>query len=71
MLGALGERQFRLLWAGRTASAFGDGLFPVALAFAVVGLSGSAEDLGLVFTALLGARAALTLAGGEIGRAHV
>jgi hypothetical protein len=52
-LGALQERQFRLLWAGQAVSAFGDGLYPVALAFAVVGLTGSAADLGYVFMAVL------------------
>jgi MFS family permease len=63
-LGALEERQFRLLWAGQAVSAFGDGLFPIALAFAVVRLTGSPGDLGLVFTAVLIPRVVLMLAGG-------
>ena len=63
-LGALQERQFRLLWAGQAVSAFGDGLYPVALAFAVVRLTGSATDLGLVFTAVLIPRVVLMLGGG-------
>jgi len=63
-LGALQERQFRLLWAGQAVSAFGDGLFPIALAFAVVELTGEPEDLGLVFTAVLVPRVVLVLAGG-------
>jgi MFS family permease len=63
-LGALQERQFRLLWLGQTSSAVGDSLVPVALAFAVLGLSGSARDLGLVLGVNTLARAALTLAGG-------
>ena len=45
-------------------SAFGDGLFPIALAFAVVELTGEPEDLGLVFMAVLIPRVVLVLAGG-------
>jgi MFS family permease len=63
-LGALHERQFRLLLAGQAVSAFGDGLYPVALAFAVVGLTGSAGDLGLVFMAVLIPRVVFVLGGG-------
>ena len=63
-LRVLGERQFRLLWLGQTASAIGDALVPVALAFAVLELNGSARDLGLVLGVNTLARAALTLAGG-------
>jgi MFS family permease len=63
-LGALQERQFRLLWAGQAVSAFGDGLYPVALAFAVVELTGEPEDLGLVFMAVLIPRVVLVLVGG-------
>jgi MFS family permease len=63
-LGALDEKQFRLLWAGQAVSAFGDGLYPVALAFAVVELTGSAADLGLVFMAVLIPRVVLVLGGG-------
>lgn len=64
MLGAIEEREFRLLWIGQTASAFGDRLVPVALAFAVIGLTGSASDLGLVFAAGLVPRVGLILIGG-------
>jgi MFS family permease len=63
-LGAIQERQFRLLWAGQAVSAFGDGLYPVALAFAVVELTGSAGDLGLVFMAVLIPRVVCVLGGG-------
>jgi len=63
-LETLQERQFRLLWAAQAVSAFGDGLFPIALAFAVVELTGSAGDLGIVFAAVLVPRAVLVLAGG-------
>ena len=62
--GALEERQFRLLWTGQAVSAFGDGLFPIALAFAVLELTGSPEALGIVFTAVLVPRVVLVLAGG-------
>jgi predicted MFS family arabinose efflux permease len=64
MLGALGERQFRLLWIGQTASAAGDALLPVAIAFAVLRIGGSAFDLGIVFAAFTVAHVALVLAGG-------
>lgn len=63
-LGALTERPFRLLWIGQTASAAGDALLPVAIAFAVLGIGGSAADLGLVFAAFTVAHVALVLAGG-------
>lgn len=64
LLGALGERQFRLLWIGQTASAAGDALIPVAIAFAVLRIGGSAFDLGIVFSAFTVAHVALVLAGG-------
>jgi MFS family permease len=50
-LGALTERNFRYLWFGQAVSAFGDRLVPVALAFAVLDLTGSARDLGYVLAA--------------------
>jgi MFS family permease len=49
--GALGERNFRLLFIGQTISIYGDRLLPVALAFAVLDLTGRATDLGYVFAA--------------------
>ncbi|MEP6807967.1 MAG: MFS transporter [Chloroflexota bacterium] len=64
MLGALAEREFRLLWIGQTASAAGDGLIPVTIAFAVLGIGGSAIDLGIVFSAFTIAHVLLVLAGG-------
>ncbi len=52
-LGALRERQFRLLFFGRTASLLGSAFAPVALAFAVLDdLNGSATDLGVVLAAI-------------------
>src|SRR5919109_2585191 len=65
MLGALGERPFRLLWLGQTASRLGDGLIPLALAFAVIlDLNGSARDLGVVLATYAVAEVVFILAGG-------
>jgi MFS family permease len=50
-LSPLGEREFRLLFLGRTTSLFGSAFAPIALAFAVLELTGSASDLGLVIAA--------------------
>lgn len=47
----LREREFRLLFAGRTISLVGNAIAPVALAFAVLDLTGSKTDLGLVLAA--------------------
>src|ERR1700694_691723 len=49
--GPLQARPFRLLFAGRAVSSFGDGLAPVALTFAVLHLTGSLSDLGIVLAA--------------------
>ena len=52
LFGALRERRFRLLWLGQATSTLGDGLVPVALAFAVIQtLNGSPTDLGIVLAA--------------------
>ncbi|WP_285558008.1 MFS transporter [Actinoplanes regularis] len=48
---------FRLLIAGRAVDAFGNAFAPIALAFAVLDLTGSARDLGLV----VGARTLLNV----------
>jgi MFS family permease len=63
-LGALAEPQFRLLWIGQAASAAGDALIFVAVAFAVLQVGGSAADLGIVFAAFTVSNVALVLAGG-------
>jgi predicted MFS family arabinose efflux permease len=63
-LGALTEPQFRLLWIGQSASAAGDALIFVAVAFAVLQVGGSAADLGIVFAAFTISNVALVLAGG-------
>ena len=41
-------RNYRNLFLGETVSVIGDGLFPVAITFAVLDLTGSATDVGLV-----------------------
>jgi MFS family permease len=62
--GALEERNFRLLWIGQTGSTVGDGLSFVAIAFAVIGIGGSATDIGLVFAAFSLPHVLFLLAGG-------
>jgi len=48
LIGPLRERDFALLWAGTLVSLLGDGIYLVALPFAVLDLDGSATDLSLV-----------------------
>jgi MFS family permease len=50
-IGALRERQFRLLFIGQSVSILGDAMSGVALAFAVLEIDGSASELGLVLAA--------------------
>src|ERR671939_93803 len=50
-LRALGRRDFRLLFTGQVVSLVGDGMVTVALAFAVLDLTGSVADLGFVLAA--------------------
>jgi hypothetical protein len=50
-LGVLHERDFRLLFTGQVVSQLGDSITPVALAFAILDLTGRAADLGYVFAA--------------------
>ena len=47
-LAPLRHRNFRLLLAGRTVNALGNAFAPIALSFAVLDLTGSVRDLGLV-----------------------
>jgi MFS family permease len=63
-LGALAERNFRLVFSSTSVSALGDGVSTVALAFAVLHIGGSATALGLVIAARQGAAAAITVAAG-------
>ncbi|MEK6274779.1 MAG: MFS transporter [Actinomycetota bacterium] len=62
--GPLAEREFRLLFVGRTISLFGSAFAPIALAFAVITLTGSPSDLGLVLSAYMLAHLVFLLAGG-------
>jgi len=62
--GPLKERPFRLLWLGRTGSAVGDSMIPVALIFSVYRINGTVTDVGIVFACYFAAGAAVTLAGG-------
>ena len=62
----LAERPFRLLWLGRVASSAGDALVPVAVAFAVLSVNGSATALGSVLAVTTLARVAFTLVGGVV-----
>jgi MFS family permease len=66
-LGPLAEREFRLLFAGRTISFLGNAVAPVAVAFAVLDLTGSATDLGFVLGAWMLPRIVFTLVGGVWG----
>ncbi len=59
----LRERPFRLLFFGRSLSAIGDAIVPVALTFAVLDL-GDATDLGLVLGSSSLARVVFLVAGG-------
>jgi hypothetical protein len=47
----LRHREFRLLFTGQAVSLIGTAIAPIALAFAVLDLHGSASDLGLVLAA--------------------
>jgi MFS family permease len=65
-LAVLTEREFRLVYGAQVVSLLGDGIIPVALAFAVLDLTGSATDLGLVLAARTVPMVACLLAGGVI-----
>jgi len=65
-LAPLRDRPFRLLYAGQVVSLLGDGMAPVALAFAVLQVTGSASDLGWVLAARSGTMVSLLLIGGVI-----
>jgi MFS family permease len=51
VVGVLRYREFRLLFTGQLVSLFGDGLFAVALSFAVLEQTGSKSGLGIVLAA--------------------
>ncbi|SNT65547.1 Predicted arabinose efflux permease, MFS family [Asanoa hainanensis] len=65
-LGALRERDFRNLYAARAFSLFGDGMVPVALAFAVLETDNSATALGLVLASRYLALVGMLLVGGVV-----
>ena len=59
-------RNFRLLFLARTISFFGTNLVPVAVAFALLDLGGSATAVGLAFGARTLAQVATLLVGGVV-----
>lgn len=64
--GPLRSAPFRWLLAARTTSILGNAVVPIALAFAVLDLTGSAADLGLVVASRSVANVAVLLFGGVI-----
>jgi len=65
-LAPLRHRNFRLLFFGRVVSFAGSAMAPVALAFAVLDLGGSATDLGLVLAVAILPQVFFLLIGGVI-----
>jgi MFS family permease len=63
-LGPFARREFRLLFLARTISFFGGAIAPVAIAFAVLDLTDSATDLGLVLAARMVPQIVFMLVGG-------
>ncbi|MEI7054504.1 MFS transporter [Nocardioides sp. CCNWLW239] len=63
----LRHRNFRRLVTGTAASSLGNAITPVALAFAVLDLGGSATQLGLVEAVFAACQVVTTLAGGVLG----
>jgi MFS family permease len=62
--GPFARREFRLLFLARSTSFFGSAIAPVAIAFAVLDLTGSATDLGLVLAARVVPQILFMLVGG-------
>ena len=63
-LKVLGEREFSLFFWGQSVSILGDGIFPIALAFAVLDLGGSPTALGIVLLAGILPQTLFVLVGG-------
>jgi MFS family permease len=63
-LAVLREPNYRRLFVGRTTSLIGDGIAPIAIAFAVLDLTGSPTDLGIVLATHSVVIAGLVLVGG-------
>ena len=66
-MGVLRERNFRLLFSARAISYVGTYLAPIAVAFAVLDLGGSATAVGLSFAAWTLAQVATLGVGGVLG----
>ncbi len=66
-LAPLRHRNFRLLVTGTATSSLGNAITPVALAFAVLDLGGSASELGLVVAAYALTEVVTALFGGVLG----
>jgi predicted MFS family arabinose efflux permease len=66
-LGPFRVRDFRLLFAGEFVSLLGTAVAPIALAFAVLDLTGSATDLGIVLAAGWAPQIVFILIGGVLG----
>lgn len=65
-LAPLGQRDFRYLFSGRLTSLLGSAIAPIALAFAVLDLTGSPTALGLVLAARFIPQIVFLLVGGVI-----
>jgi predicted MFS family arabinose efflux permease len=65
-LGVLRRRDFRLLLTAQSVSVLGDRMVSVALAFAVLGIGGSASAVGIVLAAQIFPAAACALIGGTV-----
>lgn len=63
-IGVLRVREFALFFWGQSVSVLGDGIFPIALAFAVLDLGGTPTDLGLVLAAGIVPQTVFVLIGG-------
>src|SRR5690348_5625132 len=63
----LRDGHFRLLFSARAISYFGTYLAPIAVAFAILDLGGSATEVGLSFAAWTIAQVATLAFGGVIG----
>lgn len=66
-LGALQERDFRLLFTATTITTLGDAVANIALTFAVLDLTHSATDLGIVIGVRQAVNTATVLLGGVVG----
>jgi MFS family permease len=65
-LGALRERNYRLLFTGQALSQLGDQMTPVAITFAVLDRGGSAREVGLVLGSGTASMVVLLLVGGAV-----